>query len=92
MVRLNVSVIIPDSSRAAEIIAAATELVELSLHDEGCIDYDLYRSTTNDDRLMIVETWRDAAALDRHQQTEHFRRIVPQLEELGTLTHERFDF
>ncbi|MCM1484330.1 MAG: antibiotic biosynthesis monooxygenase [Muribaculaceae bacterium] len=92
MIRLNVSIVIPDSACASKIIDAATELVELSLHDKGCIGYDLYRSLTNDDRLMIVETWQDAKSLDVHQQSEHFRRIVPQLEEMGAMTLERFDF
>lgn len=92
MVRLNVSILIPDSSRAAELIDLATELVEFSLRDKGVIDYDLYRSTTNDDRLLIVETWTDVKALEKHQESEHYRRIAPQLRDLGTLTVERFDF
>lgn len=92
MIRLNVQILMSDDSKAQQILEAATELVELSMHDEGCIDYDLYRSTTNDDRLLIFETWRDAKALKAHEETEHFKRIVPQLQELGVMTLERFDF
>lgn len=92
MIRLNVQIEISDDERAREIMRLGTELNELSLHDEGCIDYDLYRSTTSDDRLMIVETWENDHALRKHEESEHFRRIVPRLQELGTLTLERFDF
>lgn len=92
MVRLNVSITVTDATRYDEICKTATELVALSLHDQGCIDYDLYKSTTNDDRLMIVETWQSRADLEAHQRTAHFKRLVPRLESLGTLTLVEFDF
>lgn len=73
-------------------INLATELVELSLHDKGCIGYDLYGSLTNDDHLLICETWETQADLDRHINSEHFKRIVPQLQDLSTMTLEQFNF
>lgn len=92
MIRLNVSMIIEDSSRKKPLLEAATELVALSRHDKGCVDYDIYASTTEDDRFLIYETWESDADLKRHMESEHFRRLVPRLEELATLTLERFDF
>lgn len=92
MIRLNVSLLIEKAENRKPLVEAATELVELSLHDKGCIDYDLYNSTTADDRLLIYETWIDKQSLERHMQSEHFKRIVPQLEQLSTMTLERFDF
>lgn len=92
MVRLNVFIQVPLSDRKKELIEKATELIELSLRDKGCIDYDLFSSTTNDDRLLINETWASEEDLKKHMESEHFKRIVPQLEELGTLTLEKFDF
>lgn len=92
MIRLNCSILIEDSSRRQPLIDAATELVELSLHDEGCITYDLYGSLTATDRLLIVETWKDEAALGRHMASEHFKRLVPVIESLGTMTIESFNF
>lgn len=92
MIRLNVSILIEESENRRPLIEAATELVELSLHDKGCIAYDLYGSLTADDRLLILETWESKADLQAHMASEHFRRIVPQLESLGTLTLEEFSF
>lgn len=92
MVRLNVSLIVEESSKKKPLIEAAKELVGLSLHDKGCISYDLYGSLTNNDRLMIVETWESPEDLKAHMATEHFRRIVPELERLSTMTLEEFDF
>lgn len=92
MIRLNVSLLIEESDRRKPLIEVATELVELSLHDKGCIDYDLYASTTEDDRFMIIETWEDEEALLRHQNSDHYKRLSPRLRELATLTLTRFDF
>lgn len=92
MIRLNVSLIVEDSSRVKPLVETATELVEFSLRDKGVIDYDFFKSTTNDDRYMIYETWENEEALKRHQETEHFKRLVPRLQDLATLTTEKFDF
>lgn len=92
MIRLNCSLLIEESSRRKPLIEKATELVELSLHDKGCIAYDLYGSLTADDRFMIVETWESRKDLDAHMASDHFKRIVPQLQELATMTLEEFTF
>lgn len=92
MIRLNCTLLIEKSENRKPLIGLATELVELSLHDRGCISYDLYGSITNDDHLMIVETWQNKHDLDAHMASEHFKRLVPQLQELSTLTLEEFSF
>lgn len=92
MVRINCTILIEKSENRKSLVGLATELVELSLRDKGCISYDLYGSLTNDDHLLICETWETEADLDAHMKSDHFRRIVPQLEQLGTLTLEKFNF
>lgn len=92
MIRVNVFIQVPLSDRKHKIIEKAVELAEYSLHDKGCIDYDVYTSVTNDDRVFISETWEDAKALKAHEESDHFKRIVPELEALGTLTLEKFNF
>ncbi|MCM1152726.1 MAG: antibiotic biosynthesis monooxygenase [Muribaculum sp.] len=92
MIRLNASILIEEAEKRKPLIEAAKELVAYSLHDKGCIDYDLYASVTNDDRLIIIETWENERDLKAHQESDHFKRLVPKLKELGTMTTERFDF
>lgn len=92
MIRINCTFLIEKSKNRKQLIDLATELVELSLHDKGCIGYDLYGSLTNDDHLLICETWESQADLDRHINSEHFKRIVPQLQDLSTMTLEQFNF
>lgn len=92
MVRLNVSMITETAENARKLEEAATELVAFSLRDKGCVSYDLYQSKTNNDRYMIVETWETPEDLKAHSETEHYRRLSPELNRHSNLTVERFDF
>lgn len=92
MIRLNVSMIVETEENRRHLKEAAVELVAYSLRDKGCIDYDLYESATNSDRLMIVETWETDADLKAHQATEHFARLAPMLGRYADVTTTRFDF
>ncbi len=92
MIRLNCSLLVEEANKAPKLVETATELVEYSLHDKGCIHYDLMHSLTNDDRYMIVETWESEEDLKAHMESEHFKRLVPRLQELATMTLEKFNF
>ncbi|MBD5419213.1 MAG: antibiotic biosynthesis monooxygenase [Bacteroides sp.] len=92
MIRLNVSMIVETEENAKKLKEAALELVAFSLKDKGCIDYDLYRSKSNNDRYMIVETWESEEALKAHTETEHYKRLSPELNKYSNLTVEKFDF
>lgn len=74
------------------LVEAATELVAFSLREKGCISYDLYQSKTNDDRFMIIETWNSAEDLKAHSESEHYKRLSPELQKYSNLTVEKFDF
>ena len=58
------------------------ELVEKSLAEEGNVFYSINVSTKNPRVLAFIECWRDQEALDIHNATEHFQRIVPAINEL----------
>jgi len=92
MIRINAFLLIEKLENRQSLINAAVELVELSLHDKGCISYDIYASQTVDNHLMICETWESEEDLEKHMNSEHFKRIVPKLQELATMTLEKFDF
>ncbi len=92
MVRMNVSMIVETEENRKKLLERAIELVSFSLRDKGVIDYDLYKSQSNDDRYMIIETWETEEDLKAHMETEHFKRLVPELEKYSTLTLEKFDF
>jgi len=90
MIRLNVAV-----QTTAENLPAVVEglnaLAAASRAETGCDGYEIYQSTVEPTRLIIVETWASDEALTAHQQTEHYTTILPALDGKMTLTLERFE-
>ncbi len=56
----------------------AKELVEKSRAEEGNVHYYSVQDRQDPRVHMFVEIWKDQAAIDKHNATEHFQRIVPQ--------------
>jgi len=56
-----------------------TELVEKTRLEPDCIAYDLFVDQKDPGHFIFVEQWPNQAALDAHCQSEHFRRLVPQI-------------
>lgn len=53
--------------------------------EPGCLGYQVLRSTDVPDRLFLIETYTDMAALEAHRVTPHFKdileaRVIPLLE------------
>lgn len=91
MIRLN-CFFQANEGQYAEALQAAIALTAASLKDEGNIAYDTFESATRPDIFMICETWRDEASLQAHMAADHFKLYVGQLEALGTLKLEQFEF
>ncbi|MBE6007473.1 MAG: antibiotic biosynthesis monooxygenase [Sarcina sp.] len=53
------------------------ELVDKSRAEEGNVFYSINLSTQNPRMFAFIECWKDQDALDKHNATEHFQRIVP---------------
>ena len=64
--------------------ALAKELVEKSSAEEGNVSYSLNQSVTDPKIHAFIEIWKDQAAIDSHNKTEHFTAILPKLAELTT--------
>ena len=62
--------------------ALAKELVEKSRAEEGNVSYSLNELIGDPATLAFIEIWKDQAAIDIHNATEHFTGILPKLEEL----------
>ena len=60
-------------------IALAEELVRCSRAEEGNLHYSLNVSKYDPCLLMFTESWKDKAAIEFHNNTEHFKRLLPQL-------------
>ena len=91
MIRLNVFIQVDAAHRDA-VLEAAKALTACSLKDAGCVAYDIFESSTRPDVLLICETWVDAPSLSAHSASDHFKKYVGQIEQLGTMKLEQFDF
>jgi len=65
-----------------KILELSAEMVEKTVKEEGCIKYELFQDIKAPEVIVIIEEWESEEALRRHMASEHFRRIVPQLNEL----------
>ena len=74
-------IIKPDCVEAFETLAA--ELVRESRKEPGCLSYTLNRSTQDPRIHMFIEAWADRAAIEAHNASAHFTRLVPQFAPLS---------
>ena len=62
----------------ADFINTAKELIEKSRAEEGCISYTLNESLDGK-YLTFIEEWKDEKSIEMHNNSEHFKSIVPKL-------------
>ena len=65
-----------------EVLAVFEKLVKPSQEEEGCIDYVFYQSQDNPLVFVVVEKWKDQAALDHHTTLPHYTQNLPKLSDL----------
>ncbi|MCM8527187.1 MAG: antibiotic biosynthesis monooxygenase [Lentisphaeraceae bacterium] len=56
------------------------KLVEPTLKEEGCINYDLHRSIENSAVYVFHENWESKAHLDAHLETAHIKQCQASLD------------
>jgi quinol monooxygenase YgiN len=71
-----------------KILELSKELVEKTVIEEGCISYELFQDLEDPKAIVFIEEWESEEALSKHMASEHFKRIVPQLNELREKTSE----
>jgi len=67
--------------KIALVLPLYQDLVAQTKLEKGCIAYDLYHDVRDEGHFVFVEEWIDRAALDEHIQSEHFQRLVPQIDQ-----------
>ena len=74
----------------AEVLA---KHIKATRAEEGCIGFDVARSTENRDEFVLYERYVDETAFESHRESPHFKQfilaqVVPMLEER---TWQRYD-
>lgn len=52
------------------------QLVQATVLEEGCINYNLHQDNENANLFLVYENWKSAEALDLHSASEHFVAFV----------------
>lgn len=71
-------------AQVAEVLEIVTGLRRQSLAEPGCLGYEVFRSVEDPGSILLIERYRDDAAIEAHRQSPHYRalvadRIVPML-------------
>lgn len=72
------------ASSIAEVRALLPALQRQSLAEPGCLGYEILESSATPEVMVLIERYRDVAAIDAHRNSVHYRdlvaaRIVPLL-------------
>jgi len=59
-----------------DVLAHVAELRAASLDEPGCLAYAVFRSVEAADEVLLVERYRDAAAVEAHRQSPHYGALV----------------
>jgi quinol monooxygenase YgiN len=58
------------------VLSILAELRPKSLAEPGCLGYEVYQGVDAPESLLLLERYRDEAALDAHRQSEHYQALV----------------
>jgi quinol monooxygenase YgiN len=78
------------SGRGAELAQAMKTRCEVSREDQGCEQFEVFQSVSDPDKLVLLELWKDQAALDAHAKLQAQR--PPLQEGLRLVPGEREDY
>ena len=70
------------NDKLSDFIKLCNELIKESRAEEGCVSYHLQQNTERENYLVFVEEWKSNEAIEKHNSSEHFTRIVPLLVEM----------
>ena len=65
-----------------EFLDITAELIRESRNEKGNKSYNLFEDMNNPDIVTFIEEWEDEEAIRLHNESKHFKSIVPKLAEL----------
>jgi quinol monooxygenase YgiN len=66
----------PVDGKLGDVLAIVAEMRPKSLAEPGCLGYQAYQGIDSPDSLLLLEHYRDEAALEAHKQSEHYQSLV----------------
>ena len=74
-----------DAAEMERVRGAITAMVEASRAEEGCISYAFGRDLTDPSVFVVLERWKDQAALDEHFQTPHMATFLKEIADFAII-------
>jgi len=59
-----------------DVAAILAEHVVATRAEEGCLEFDAWRSVENEDEFVLIEKYRDEAAFESHRGSAHFKTYI----------------
>jgi len=78
--------------KGAELLQAMKARCEVSAKDAGCLQFEVFQSALNPDRLALLELWESQAALDAHAKLQAARPSLPEGLRLGAGEREDYTY
>lgn len=66
-----------EPGRGADLAAVMAERAKEVMQEPGCDQFEMFRSVTEPDKLVLLELWADQAALDVHAKVNATRPPLP---------------
>jgi len=90
MVRATIRMMIPSRKRD-EVLEILSSIAERARFEPGCISYRLYQGVEVENLIMLEEFWRNEEDLERHLQSEDYRKVLLVVEMAVEPPEIRFD-
>ena len=68
-----------EEQKECEFLTIVKQLIEKSRKEDGCISYTLHQNIQNPFHYCIIEQWENEHTISQHNNTEHFKTLVPQM-------------
>ncbi len=70
----------------------AKEMVTASRSEEGNISYRLMRDRNDPLHFAFIEVWKDEEAIRLHNESTHFKTLVPKMDEYKSVPSDAAQF
>jgi quinol monooxygenase YgiN len=78
--------------KGGELAQAMKARCEVSRQDAGCEQFEVFQSVADPDKLVLLELWKDQAALDAHAKLQAQRPPLPDGLRLGAGEREDYTY
>ena len=80
---INASFFIKEDQRE-NFLSDTKELISETRKEEGCLAYNLYESLEERNAFIMVELWKDQAAINNHKQSSLLQSLVGKIADFST--------